>query len=101
MKTREELLILLETILGVGVKVYLEPPSNIDMIYPCIVCQQDLINGNFAENQLYMDKQRWTLTLIESDYTTVKRRILDIQCCRMDRCFKTDNKYHTVFTLYY
>lgn len=101
MGTRTELQSLLETLLG-SRNVYFQPPSTIQMNYPCIVYNLDDIDSKFADNYPYTIEKRYSLTLIDKDPdSSIIDKIIMLQKCIFDRRFVADNLNHNIFILYF
>ena len=82
--------------------VYFQAPEGLKMKYPCIVYERDRIEGDYASNYLYMDYNRYTITVIDKDpESEIPNKVAHFPMCRHDRHFVTDNLHHDVFTLYY
>lgn len=98
---RLELQTLLESKLTTD-KVYFQPPSNVQMEYPCIVYNLDNYNTKYASNQLYNYKKRYSVTVIDRNPdSNTPDKILTIPLCSFNRAFITDGLNHTVFTLFF
>lgn len=83
--------------------VYFQPPSNIQMKYPCIVYAKSDNEDLYANNRLYATKQQYDLTLIEDDPTTeVATNIRKhFSYCSISNYYVVDNLHHTKLNLYY
>lgn len=83
-------------------KVYFQPPSTLQMEYPCVVYQRDAANTKFADNAPYSYVQRYQVTLIDrnpdSEFLSA---IKDLPKCIYDRGFATAGLNHDVFVLYF
>lgn len=98
---RVELQRMLEELLG-SRNVYFQPPTGLKMKYPCIVYNLDDANDVHAENKIYRRLYRYSLTYITKDPEDPMRdRIDDLQYCRFDRFFASDNLNHFTYTIYY
>jgi hypothetical protein len=98
---RLELQELLELTLG-STDVYFQPPSNVQMKYPCIVYQRDNSETIFAGNSLYNHKKRYQVTVIDRNPDSeIPDKILALQWCSFNRFFTTSGLNHTVFTLFF
>ena len=98
---RPELNALLCELLG-SKNVYYQPPTGTELQYSCIVYNLDAANDTHANNHIYRRLYRYSLTYITKDPDDPMRdRIDDLQYCRFDRYFSTDNLNHYVYTIYY
>lgn len=101
MASRLELQSKLEELLG-SRNVYYQPPESIKMEYDAIVYERDSIKSNVANNKTYIQQNRYRITVISrKPDPEVIRKLLELSTCKFDRCFKSDNLYHNIFTLYY
>jgi hypothetical protein len=101
MGRRLELQGILENILG-SRNVYFQPPSNTKIQYPCIVYQRNNIDGVYADNSKYLNKYRYSLTLIgSSPENSLIESLLELPYCSYDRFYVADGLNHDSFTLYY
>lgn len=92
---------LLEGVLGSG-NVYFQPPSNVQMRYPCFVYQRDSARTEFAGNKPYNYRQRYQLTLISRDPADeTLAKVVALPLCSFNRFFVADNLNHDVFELYF
>jgi hypothetical protein len=99
MGLRTSLQILLETIAD---NVYFQPPSNVQMIYPCIVYERDMSSTDFANNGVYRQEIRYQITLIDRNPDSdIFSKISALPTCTFNRHFVSDNLNHDVFTLYF
>ena len=82
--------------------VYFQPPSSVQMKYPCIVYSRSRIDTKHANNRLYKYYKAYTVTVIDQDPDSgTLDRVLKLPHCRFDRHFTADNLNHDVFTIYY
>jgi len=92
---------LLEAIAGPG-HVYFQPPSNVQMQYPCIVYQRDGEDADYADNVLYRHKQRYQITVIDRNPDSpIPGQIRQLPYCSYNRFFTADNLNHDVFTIFF
>lgn len=102
MSKRLELHEILMTIPGLA-GVYFQPPSTVRMKYPCIVYRKEGWNVNHADNILYKEKERYSITIIDSNPDSSFPYLLRhmFKYCRDDRTYVADNLNHYTFTLYF
>lgn len=99
---RLQLQAVLEAIVGSTDRVYFQPPSNVQMQYPCVVYQRDGEDAEFADNVLYRHKQRYQITLIDRDPDSpLWAPIRQLPLCSFNRFFVADNLNHDVFTIFF
>ena len=63
MASRLDLQTILESLLG-SQNVYFQPPSDLQMTYPCIVYKRDNASTEFAGNKPYRYEKRYQVTFI-------------------------------------
>ncbi len=101
MGSRLELDKILRNLLGTS-NVYFQPPETIKMKYPCIVYERSSGNTKFADNNPYIHKKRYTVTVIDKNPDSeIPDKVAQLQMSTYDRHFASDNLNHDVFTLYY
>lgn len=101
MKDRKQLHEILCGILG-SRNCYFSPPANLQMKYPCILYEHSNTDGDFADNQMYLKRKRYTVTVIDPDPDSrIAENLLDLPYCTSDRNFQSDNLNHFIFTLFY
>lgn len=94
----------LQTLLeGITEHVYFQPPTNIQMEYPCIVYLRDgLSSVDHADNELYRHAKRYQVTVIDRDPDTELAAMVEaLRYVQFDRSFAADNLNHYVFTLFF
>ena len=81
--------------------LYYQPPSGYKLKYPCIVYSESRIRNNHANNGVYIQHPFYTVTVIDTDPDSkLKAAVSALPKCACDRCFVSDNLYHTTFTCY-
>ena len=100
-RPRTELQSLLESILG-STNVYFQPPPSFKLHYPCIVYDRNTYASVFANNDSYLRRTRYSLTLIDKNPdSTFVSALADIPYCRHTRSYIADNLNHDVYDLYW
>lgn len=98
LKLHEELIRILDS----ENRVYFQPPENIKISYPCIIYSVDGYYTNHADNLIYRNKTRYSITLIDRDPDTpLVLSLLKLPLCRFDRAYDADNLHHYTFSIYY
>lgn len=103
MTARLSLQTILENLISsVSGKVYFQPPSNIMMVYPCIVYERNTAITRFANNYPYAFDQAYKITVIDKDPDSlIPSKIAKLPKCVFDRHYTVDNLHHDVFNLFY
>lgn len=93
---------ILVSILGFEHQVYFQPPPSLVMQYPCIVYNREQADSKFADNAMYLYKQRYSVTLIDRDPDSDKIiKIASLPMTTHERWFAADDLNHDVFNLYF
>lgn len=83
-------------------RVHFQPPSNIEMNYPCIIYELDDADTQFADNVPYIYTERYAVTVIDPDPDSViKRKVAALPMSRFNRFFVADNLNHFVYNIYF
>lgn len=101
MKSREELQVVLENVLG-SRNVYFQPPENLKLKYPCIIYELSDMRTVKADNIGYLKNKRYSVTVIDEDPDSeIPNAVLELPYCSFDRWFSTSDLNHWVFSLYF
>jgi hypothetical protein len=99
MATRLELQTLLE---GLTEHVYFQPPSNIQMQFPCIVYKRSASRSEHADNRPYSRFKSYEVTVIDrAPDSELPDTVEDLPHCAFNRQFVADGLYHSVLTLFF
>lgn len=99
MGTRLELQTALEAFVP---NVYFQPPSDIQMTYPCIVYNRYRQVNQFADNLVYHSKRRYQITVIDADPDSlIPDMVGSMDSSYMVRHFTTQNLNHDVYYVYF
>ncbi len=87
-------------LLAICDNVYFQPPSSINMVYPCIVYRRDYAFTDFANNNPYSHTKRYLITVIDRDPDSqLPASVKDLPGCIYDRFYAADNLNHDVFKI--
>ena len=101
MKPRSDLQDLLVELLGSD-NVYFQPPSTLQMQYPCIVYQRDDRRVEYANDSPYKHDVAYLVTVIDRDPdSAIPDKVAALSGARFDRWFAADNLNHDVYTLFF
>ncbi len=101
MASRLELQTFFEALLGSS-NVYFQPPTNIQMQYPCIIYRRENSESRFADNRSYKRTKMYQVTVVDRNPDTeFPGKVEDMRYCSFDRYFPADNLNHYVFTLFF
>lgn len=101
-KTIHELRSMLVDILPEGCSCYIQPPGDESLTYPCVLIDRNKNSVRHANDDNYLLFKNYTITYI---YYDIDDPFIDtltaLPYCELDRHFKSDNLYHSVFTIFY
>ena len=98
---RLKLQTLLEELLGSD-QVYFQPPTNVQMKYPCIVYKRDRADTKFADDNPYHHTQRYQVIVIDRNPDSeVHNQVAALPMCLYNRFYTADNLNHDVYNLYF
>ena len=99
MAQRIELQAILESFVP---NVYFQPPSNVQIVYPCIVYEREPSSVSFAGNKKYRGTTRYQITVIDRDpESPILPLVNGLPLSAHNRCFSKDNLHHDVFTVFF
>ena len=99
MGRRLELQRLLELI---TTNVYFQPPTNVQLKYPCIIYKRDFANTQFADNEPYTHKLRYMVTVIDQDPDSeIPGKVAALPMSLFNRFYTVDNLNHDVYNVYF
>lgn len=98
--TRVDLQHQLEDILG-SRNVYFQPPSSIQLKYPCIVYNRSAMDEEHANNSYYILATRYLITVIDPNPDNlIHNKILSLPYTKYYRHFVVDNLNHDVYSTF-
>jgi hypothetical protein len=101
MAPRLELQALLEALLG-SRNVYFQPPSNIQMEFPCIIYRRNDIDIFHADNLPFKNCTRYQVIGVSRDPDDdLFEKIPQLPMVSFDRSYTADNLNHDVYNLYF
>ena len=101
MKTRIELRELLASQTGLQ-NLYFQSPETVKMKYPCIVYGFNGLDSKFADDEKYIKRKKYTITIIDKDPDSVyPDKLVELPYCSFDRSYTADNLNHWVYTIYF
>lgn len=109
MRTRLDFDRFIKDIVGEGVSVYFQPPSNVsgagqkvikNIKYPAIIYSFDGYDTESANNTKYRVQKEYSVTLITKDPDSeLPDKLVMVPTSRFDRSYESDGLYHSVFTI--
>lgn len=99
MAQRLDLQTLLETFTP---HVYFQPPTNSQMVYPCILYTLDDIKIIRADNKPYSSTREYLVTVVDKDPdSALPGMVSALPMCEFARFYITENLNHFAFTLFF
>lgn len=82
--------------------VYFQPPTNVQLEYPCIIYRREYANTLFADNGPYRHTKRYQVTVIDRDPdSAIPDKVAKLPMCTFNRFFTADNLNHDVYHLFF
>lgn len=83
--------------------VYFQPPTNIQMNYPCIVYNKTPDKRYFGNDIIYLSQQGYQIMVIEHNPDSKISKGIEkhFQYCVINQYYTVDNLNHTTLSLYY
>ena len=101
-RTIFDLRAMLMDVLPEGCVCYIQPPGDESMVYPCALIDRNRNSVRHADDANYLKFKNYTITYIYYDVDDPTVDVLsELPYCELDRHFKSDNLYHSVFTIFY
>ena len=93
----------LDTILrGITDHLYFQPPTNIEMQYPCIMYSRSGTRSLHADNQPYSRTKQYQVTVVDRNPDSeLPDKVEALPLCTFDRHFEADGLHHYVFNLFF
>ena len=100
-RERTDLQTILENILGSS-NVYFQPPTNIQMLYPCIVYKRARLEPEFADNKPYNQAKLYQVTVIDRNPDSlIPGRVGQLPMSAFDRFYTEANLNHDVYNIFF
>lgn len=82
---------------------YYQPPSNIQLTYPCIIYNKSGKSSRYGNNNIYIGNQQYNLIVIDRnpDSTVADDIEKHFTHCAITGNYVVDNLNHTSLTLFY
>ncbi len=99
MAPRLQLHQLLENFVG---NVYFQPPTNVHLVYPCIIYSRDFAETRFADDLPYNFTMRYMITIIDPNPDSIiPAMVAKMPMSRFNRHYTADNLNHDVYNVYF
>lgn len=82
--------------------VYFQPPTNIQLEYPCIIYKRDFADTKFADDNPYSHTKRYAITVIDQDPDSeIPGKVAAMPMSLFNRFYTADELNHDVYNVYY
>ena len=82
--------------------VYFQPPTNVQLKYPCIVYTRDFADTKFADDIPYDYTKRYMITVIDQDPDSIiPDKVAAMPLSLFNRFYTVDNLNHDVYNVYF
>jgi hypothetical protein len=82
--------------------VYFQPPTNVQLKYPCIVYTRDFADTKFADDIPYDHTKRYMITVIDRDPDSdIPDKVAAMPLSLFNRFYTVDNLNHDVYNVYF
>lgn len=99
MAPRLELQTLLEDLVD---NVYFQPPTNVQLTYPCIIYERDYADTKFADDKPYSHVVRYTIVVIDRDPdSAILAKVAALPMCVFNRFYSAENLNHNVYKIFF
>lgn len=89
---------ILRQIVGANGHVYYQTPSRLE--YPCILYKPPKVLNKHADNSVYLQQRKYTITVIDWDpESEIAEQVSKLSGCAHDRNYTAEGLNHFVYTL--
>lgn len=82
--------------------VYFQPPTNVKLVYPCIIYHRDFADNKFADGIPYDHVKRYMVTIIDRDPDSeIPDKVAALPMSLFNRFYTVDNLNHDVYSVYF
>lgn len=82
--------------------VYFQPPTNIELVYPCIIYKRDFAETKFSDNIPYNHRLRYQITVIDPDPDSeIPAKVAAMPMSLFNRFYTADNLNHDVYNVFF
>ena len=83
-------------------RVYFQPPSTVNLKYPCIIYKRSNRKDFFSSDRIYLGMKRYLVTVVDKDPDSlIPDKVLELPYCSYLSHFAVDGLNHDIYTLYY
>jgi hypothetical protein len=82
--------------------VYFQPPTNVQLEYPCIIYKRDFASTEFADDKPYTHMLRYMITIIDRNPDSeIPSKVAELPRSLFNRFYTADNLNHDVYNVYF
>jgi len=82
--------------------VYFQPPTNIQLEYPCIIYKRDFASTKFADDKPYNFKLRYMIIVIDRNPDSdIPDKVASMPLSLFSRFYTVENLNHDVYSVYF
>ena len=82
--------------------VYFQPPTNVQLKYPCIIYKRDFAHTKFADDMSYDNIIRYAIMIIDKDPDSeIPSKVASLPMSLFNRFYTVDNLNHDVYNVYF
>lgn len=82
--------------------VYFQPPTNVQLVYPCIIYSRDFADTKFADDRPYKHTLRYMVTVIDRDPDSdIPAKVAGLPMSLFNRFYTADDLNHDVYVVYF
>ena len=82
--------------------VYFQPPTNIQLKYPCIIYKRDFAETKFADDNPYNYTKRYMITIIDQDPDSdIPDKVASMPMSLFNRFYTAENLNHDVYNVFF
>lgn len=82
--------------------VYFQPPTNVQLKYPCIIYKRDFAHTEFADDIPYNHRIRYMIMVIDPNPDSeIPSKVASLPLCLFNRFYTADNLNHDVYNVYF
>jgi hypothetical protein len=90
-----------ERLIALVEHVYFQPPSNVQIQFPCILYERDDSYSRYAGNRPYIHAKRYQVTVVDRNPDSpLPDQVESFPYCQFAQAFVADELYHWVFNIF-
>lgn len=91
-----------EILEGITANVYFQPPTNVQLEYPCIIYHRDFAKTEFADDKPYEHTLRYMVIVIDQDPDSeIPKKVASLPMSLFNRFYTADGLNHDVYSVFF